>query len=111
MSLSLSENLLYVGDNKGKLHLLNPAHGWFDIVETCEVGHTSKLTCVKHGMGSILTSSTDGTVRISTPTQKPEAIAVIKSQAGEVTGFDYQNSVLAVAGTDSALEFWLPRSA
>jgi len=33
MSLSLSENLLYVGDNKGKLHLLNPAHGWFDIVE------------------------------------------------------------------------------
>jgi hypothetical protein len=24
--------------------------------------------------------------------------------------FDYQNSVLAVAGTDSALEFWFPRS-
>ena len=55
-------------------------------LQSCEVGHTSKLTCVKHGMGSILTSSTDGTVRISTPTQKPEAIAVIMSQAGEVTG-------------------------
>jgi len=33
MSLSLSENLLCVGDNKGKLHLLNPAHGRFDVVE------------------------------------------------------------------------------
>jgi len=37
-------------------------------------------------MGSILTSSTDGTIRISTPTQNPEMIAVISSQAGEVTG-------------------------
>jgi hypothetical protein len=55
-------------------------------LQSCEVGHTAKLTCVKHGMGSILTSSTDGTVRVSTPTQKPEAIAVIMSQAGEVTG-------------------------
>lgn len=110
MSLSFSENLLYVGDNKGKLHLLNPAHGWFNIVESYEVGHTAMLTCVKHGMGSILTSSTDGTVRVSTPTQKPEAIAVIVSQAGEVTGFDYKNGVLAVAGTDSALEFWFPRA-
>ena len=55
-------------------------------LQSCEVGHTSKLTCVKHGMGSILTSSTDGTVRILTPTQKPEAITVIMSQAGEVTG-------------------------
>jgi hypothetical protein len=37
-------------------------------------------------MGSIITSSTDGTVRISTPTQRPETMAVVSSQVGEVTG-------------------------
>ena len=63
-------------------------------LQTYEVGHTSKLTCVKHGMGSILTSSTDGTVRVSTPTQQPEAIAVVVSKTGEVTGVSRCGSFL-----------------
>ncbi|XP_069700285.1 F-box/WD repeat-containing protein 9-like isoform X4 [Periplaneta americana] len=108
MCVSFNNDLLYVGDTKGRLHLLNPVHGHFNIVESYEVGHTAKLTCVQHGMGSILTSSTDGTVRISTPTQRPENIAVVSSQGGEVTGFDYKNNVLAVGGTDNAVEVWLP---
>ncbi|XP_021912837.1 F-box/WD repeat-containing protein 9-like isoform X2 [Zootermopsis nevadensis] len=110
MCLSFSNDLLYVGDSKSQLHLLNPAQGKFDIVESYQVGHTEKLTCVKHSMGSILTSSTDRTVRISTPTKNPETIAIIRSQAGEVARFDYTNNVLAVGGTDNALEFWLPCS-
>jgi hypothetical protein len=55
-------------------------------LQSYEVGHSAQLTCVKHGMGSILTSSPDGTVRISTPTRRPETMAVISSQVGEVTG-------------------------
>lgn len=33
MCLSFSNDLLYVGDSKSQLHLLNPAQGKFDIVE------------------------------------------------------------------------------
>ncbi|PSN30204.1 hypothetical protein C0J52_21036 [Blattella germanica] len=110
MCLSFNDNLLYVGDTKGQLLLLNPTHGQFNIVKVFEVGHTSKVTCVQHGMGSIITSSTDGTVRISTPTQEPQTIAIITSQGGEVTSFDYKNNVLAIGGTDSAVEFWMPCS-
>ncbi|PNF16360.1 hypothetical protein B7P43_G10497 [Cryptotermes secundus] len=110
MCMSFSNNLIYVGDSKGNLHLINPAQGQFNIVDSYKVGHSAQLTCVQHGMGSILTSSTDGTVRISTPTQRPETIAVISSQVGEVTGFDYKNDILVVGGTHSALEFWLPCS-
>nr|CAD7433793.1 unnamed protein product [Timema monikensis] len=53
LALSLSSNCLYVGDNKGYLHLLDASHGRFTNVE-----------------------------------------------------FHYQNSTLAVAGTDCAIEVW-----
>nr|CAD7258048.1 unnamed protein product [Timema shepardi] len=36
LALSLSSNCLYVGDNKGYLHLLDASHGRFANVETCE---------------------------------------------------------------------------
>lgn len=110
LCMSFNNNLLYVGDSKGQLHLINPAQGQFSIVDSYNVGHSAQITCVKHGMGSILTSSTDGTVRVSTPTQRPETMAVIRSRVGEVTGLDYKNDVLVVGGTDNALEFWLPCS-
>ena len=51
-----------------------------------EIGHLGKLTCVKNDLGSIITSSTDGTLKILTPTQDPQTIATITSATGEVTG-------------------------
>ncbi|PNF41646.1 hypothetical protein B7P43_G07628 [Cryptotermes secundus] len=108
LCMSFSNNLIYVGDSKGNLHLINPAQGHFNIVDSYKVGHRARLTCVQHGMGSILTSSTDGTVRISTPTQRPETITVISSQVWQVTEFDYKNDILVVGGYHTALEVWLP---
>ncbi|KAJ9577389.1 hypothetical protein L9F63_006012, partial [Diploptera punctata] len=107
MCLSFNDNLLYVGDTKGQLHLLNPSQGQFNIIKAYDIGHSRKLTCVKHGMGSIMTSSSDGTLRISTPTQEPQTIAIISSKGGE---FDYKNNILAIGGTDNTVEFWVPCS-
>jgi hypothetical protein len=33
MCMSFSNNLIYVGDSKGHLHLINPAEGQFNIVD------------------------------------------------------------------------------
>lgn len=33
MCMSFNNNLLYVGDSKGNLHLINPAQGQFSIVD------------------------------------------------------------------------------
>ncbi|CAG2059790.1 unnamed protein product [Timema podura] len=106
LALSLSSNCLYVGDNKGYLHLLDASHGRFANVEVYDIGHTNKVTSIQQNAGSIMTSSVDGTLRILTPTHKPRQINAIQCQSGEITGFHYQNSTLAVAGTDCAIEVW-----
>ncbi|XP_068083329.1 F-box/WD repeat-containing protein 9 [Anabrus simplex] len=111
LCLSLDDSILYVGDGDGQLHLLNPAGGLFNLVMSYNTGHTGKLTAIQHNLGCVITSSTDRTLRVLTPTRQPELIGVIPSEAGEVTRFDYKNNILAAGGTDCAVELWIPKSA
>ncbi|GLH12614.1 F-box/WD repeat-containing protein 7 [Gryllus bimaculatus] len=110
MCLSYADNSIYVGDVRGRVHLMNPNKGEFTVVESYDVGHTGKMTGIHHTAGSVMTCSSDGTMRILAPTRKLEPITVLKSQGGEITNFDYKSNVLAMGSTENFVEVWMPKS-
>lgn len=111
MCLSYTNNIIYVGDVKGHLHLMNPKRGEFNIEESYNVGHTGKMTSIHHDAGCVMTCSCDGTLRIMAPTRKLEPLTVLRSVGGEITNFDYKDHVLAMGTTECVVEVWFPKSA
>lgn len=72
-----------VGDSIAKLHILNPKND-FKLVKSYTTEHTKGITGVHLTHGCLITSSTDGTVRISSPTDPPKPIATLLSGFGEI---------------------------
>lgn len=54
--------------------------------QSYDAGHRDqcKITAVRHGLGCIITGSSDGTVRVSTPTHHPEFITSFTTIGTEV---------------------------
>lgn len=82
----MDSGLLYVGDNRGSIHVISTNDGRAQKITTFETGHQKAISYVKHGRGYLLTSSLDGSIRISIPTNPPHAIATVLSSGGEVGG-------------------------
>lgn len=113
MSMSLNSDMLYVGDSKNRLHLIDPRRSSptsFDVIASYDAGHRDqcKITAVRHGLGCIITGSSDGTVRVSTPTHHPEFITSFTTIGTEVAALDFQHGILAVGCTNCAVELWVP---
>ncbi|XP_024883726.1 F-box/WD repeat-containing protein 9-like, partial [Temnothorax curvispinosus] len=70
------DNWVCVGDSKAKLHMLDPKND-FELVKSYSTEHTNGITgvCLMHGC--LITSSLDGTVRISSLTDPPRPIATL----------------------------------
>ncbi|EFN85847.1 F-box/WD repeat-containing protein 9 isoform X1 [Harpegnathos saltator] len=108
MCMSMHRDWVYVGDSAAELHVLNPKKD-FAIAKSYVTGHKKGITGVHQTRGCLITSSTDGTVRISSPTDPPKCLATLTFRFGEVASMDYLNSVLAISGTDG-IEIWRPKS-
>lgn len=83
MCLSMQRDWVCVGDSTAKLHVLNPKND-FELVKSYSTEHTKGITGVHLTHGCLITSSTDGTVRISSPTDPPKPIATLLSGFGEI---------------------------
>ncbi|XP_024887993.1 uncharacterized protein LOC112464935 [Temnothorax curvispinosus] len=70
------DNWVCVGDTKAKLHMLNPKNN-LELVKSYSTEHTREITGVYLSRGCLITSSYDGTVRISSPTDPPRCIATL----------------------------------
>ncbi|TGZ53106.1 hypothetical protein DBV15_05442 [Temnothorax longispinosus] len=70
------DNWVCVGDTKAKLHMLNPKNN-LELVKSYSTEHTRTITGVYLTRGCLITSSHDGTVRISSPTDPPRSIATL----------------------------------
>ncbi|XP_054011210.1 F-box/WD repeat-containing protein 9-like [Hylaeus anthracinus] len=108
MSMCMQRDMVYVGDGSAKLHVLDPKKD-FKPVKCYPTEHKKGISGVHAGPGCLITSSTDETVRISSPTDPPQHLVTLKSNYGEVASIDYLNDVLAVSGTEG-IEIWRPKS-
>lgn len=109
MCLSLHGSSLYVGDKGGGLHLLDCTNDRFDVVQQYSTGHSGKITSVVHGLGSVITSSTDGDIKVFHPSRKLELVTTIKSpDCGEAAELSYsvKNKVLAAAFSNNTVKIW-----
>ncbi|XP_076283055.1 F-box/WD repeat-containing protein 9 isoform X2 [Lasioglossum baleicum] len=108
MCICMQKDVIYVGDNTAKLYVLDPKKN-FKVVKSYPTEHTKALTGVHVSPGCLITSSTDKTVRISTPTNPPRHLATLESNYGGITRSDYLNDVLAISGSEG-IEIWRPKS-
>lgn len=108
MSLSYGFNHLWVGDKQGLIHLIDPIEEKFNLIETYEIGHVGKITGISHSLGSVITCSTDKTIRILEPNANPEVIAKL-SLAGEIAGIANFENMLVSANSDCSIGVWLPQ--
>jgi WD40 repeat protein len=109
MCLSLHGPSLYVGDKGGGLHLLDGTYDRFDVVQYYSTGHSGKITSVVHGLGSLITSSTDGDVKVFHPSRNLELIKTLKSpDCGEAANLSYsvRNKILAAAFSNNTVKIW-----
>ncbi|XP_012258692.2 F-box/WD repeat-containing protein 9-like isoform X2 [Athalia rosae] len=108
MRISMQKNTVYVGNNGGRLHVLDPSND-FEIAKEYASGHNKAITGVHQAAGHLITSSLDKSVRISSPTDPPKLLATLHSSYGEVASMDYMNEVLAISGS-SGVEIWRPKN-
>ena len=78
LSLSLQANSLYVGDKGGSLHLIDAGQDRFSLVSSYQASSQAKLTSVSANLGSVVTSSSDGTIRAYHPDRRMALISSIK---------------------------------
>jgi len=77
----------YIGDKLGKLHLVDSNK--FELVKTYEAGHQKAVQGVFHTLGSVLTCSKDGTMKILEPSLGLNELASYKVESAELTGASY----------------------
>lgn len=109
MSLNLGHRQLWVGDKTGGIHVYNTTCGQFKHIESCDVGHTGKVTGIIYTPGALFTCCTDTTIKVLEPSLNPGTINTLTSHEGEVARISYQNGVLASAGSDVSVRIWRPK--
>ncbi|CAL1271227.1 unnamed protein product [Larinioides sclopetarius] len=107
LSMSYDFHQLLVGDVLGFFHVIDPTEQSFELVQTYETGHKLKVTGIQHSLGSIITCSTDKTIRILEPNTNPQPIAVL-SCSSEVSKISAYKTILASANTDDSITIWIP---
>ncbi|XP_076657532.1 F-box/WD repeat-containing protein 9 isoform X2 [Halictus rubicundus] len=108
MCICMQKDVIYVGDNSAKLYVLDPKKN-FEVVKSYSTEHKKGITGVHVSPGSLITTSTDKTVRIATPTDPPRHLATLESSYGAIVRSDYLNGVLGVSGTEG-IQIWRPKS-
>ncbi|GIY03408.1 hypothetical protein CEXT_794941 [Caerostris extrusa] len=107
LSMSYDCKQLLIGDVLGFFHVIDPTNESFTKEKTYETGHKLKVTGIQHSLGSVITCSTDKTIRILEPNHNPEPISVLNCSS-EISKISAYKTVLASANTDDSITIWLP---
>jgi WD40 repeat protein len=110
LSMDSVGNCLYVGDSSGNLNLFDTtADTAFQFVQSYKTGHAGRVSGVWSGMGSIITSGTDGAINIFQPSRDLQPLASLQLDGGNVvTGISYKNQILAASTCNNAVYIWTP---
>ncbi|XP_024888217.1 F-box/WD repeat-containing protein 9-like, partial [Temnothorax curvispinosus] len=77
--MNMRRDWVFIGDRDAKLHILN-LNNDFELVKSYSTEHTDMITGVRLTHECLITSSRDGTVRISSLTDPPQPIATLCSE-------------------------------
>ncbi|XP_071565471.1 F-box/WD repeat-containing protein 9-like isoform X2 [Temnothorax nylanderi] len=105
--INMRRDWVFVGTRDAKLHTLN-LNNDFELVKSYSTEHTESITRVHLTHECLITSSMDGTVRISSLTDPPQPIATLRSEMRCISDSDYLNDTLAVSSS-SGVEVWCPK--
>ncbi|XP_071565468.1 F-box/WD repeat-containing protein 9-like isoform X2 [Temnothorax nylanderi] len=104
--INMRGDWVFIGDRDAKLHILN-LNNDFELVKSYSTEHTESITRVHLTHECLITSSMDGTVRISSLTDPPQPIATLSSEMKYIIDSDYLNDIVAVTGV--GIEVWCPK--
>ncbi|UYV65619.1 FBXW9 [Cordylochernes scorpioides] len=99
---------LWLGDKSGNLHLLDPAKS-YSVVRTFEGVHQGKVTGLTHSLGSLISSSTDKTIRVMHPTDPPQLMTSF-TLSDQVSGISSYGTTLVSANSDASIGIWVEKS-
>ncbi|KAK0164467.1 hypothetical protein PV328_003091 [Microctonus aethiopoides] len=105
--VSMQTDAIYIGDSEGYIHILD-VNNDFEPMKSYKTQHTDGITGIHMTGGSLITSSLDSTVIISTPTDPLHTISRLHCRYGKIVKMSYLNDVLAICGGNS-IEVWRPR--
>ncbi|CAB4061917.1 FBXW9 [Lepeophtheirus salmonis] len=108
-SLYLYEDALYCGDKAGGIHVVHVKT--LKVIQSYPSTHSNQVTGVHCGLGSVVSCSTDGTVKVFQPDLSMENINVIEdTKEQQMTGICYDEcrNVL-VSGQMGSVHLWRPK--
>lgn len=88
MSMDMLKGTVYIGDSAANIHILD-INKEFNIIRTYKTEHTNKISGIRVTPGSIITSSADSTVRISSPTDPPRQFTILQCRHGDIAGVSF----------------------
>jgi len=111
LSLSLCWNSLYVGDKSGGIHLVDTSQDRFDVVQSFNAGGKTKITSIIAGLGCVVSSSSDGDIRIHHPDRNMDLIRKIGNpECGELASVSYNdspgNQTLVAGFSNNTVKIW-----
>ena len=113
LSLSLHNNSLYVGDKSGGVHLIDAGEDRYSLVRSYhDSDHHGKVSSISANLGSVLTSASDGTIRVFHPDREMSLISSIKNpDCGELAQLSYDQSsqTMAAAFSNNTVKIWTRR--
>lgn len=109
MCMASQGHCLWVGDKGGNLHLIDTREDTFQVVDSLSSGHSGRVTSIQHSVGSLMTASSDGNIRVFHPTRQLHLLNTIKNpDCGEVAQISYneKNQVLAAGFSNNTVKIW-----
>ena len=111
MCMSLMDqgcNCLVIGDKNGNLHLIDANK--MEEIKVVHRLHENKITSVDAGMGGIVTSSTDKTLKILQPDMSLKVITTIQDkELGDVVSVSFSEDCLAAGSGSEYIQVWRPK--
>ena len=111
LSMSLHNNSLYVGDKSGGVHLVDTGEDRYSLVSSYS-DHYGKVSSISANLGSVLTSASDGTIRVFHPDRRMSLISSIRNpDCGELAQLCYEetNQTMAAAFSNNTVKIWTRR--
>ncbi|KAF7990819.1 hypothetical protein HCN44_000624 [Aphidius gifuensis] len=108
MSMFVNNDAIYTGDSNAMIHIININNN-FEQIKSYKSDHTKGITGIHSTLGCLITTSLDGTVKISSPTDPPISFATLNCKHGDIASMHYLNETLAVSGSDE-IDIWRPKT-
>uniref|UniRef100_A0A0A9YEN8 F-box/WD repeat-containing protein 9 n=1 Tax=Lygus hesperus TaxID=30085 RepID=A0A0A9YEN8_LYGHE len=106
-SLAVRNDIVYVGDSRGFIHLLDANDSFQKFQQIPITNRKYQVTSICPELGTLLAGCTDHTMKVIVPSNPMYVMKVVDVES-EITSMSYQNRMLAVGKTNGAIDVFRP---